>query len=216
MTLTAKIHKVFDEDAKTSGSSWVKAIASVTIGDDFAVHGVKVLAGSNGDIVVMPATKYKDRYQDTFHPITVTLDGGIRFSESTDHITLNQLEGKLKKVTFKNSKQPLFESITMTENKGIFYNSYRISAVTHPQKNSEESTLTITMPGKPSGVRNGIIQEKQVVFPLIELADPIELVAEFEENNIGIMIGIIAVLVVIMAAFFIFIKRGGGGGYDSY
>ena len=69
MTLTAKIHKVFDEDAKTSGGSWVKAIASVTIGDDFAVHGVKVLAGSNGDIVVMPATKYKDRYQDTFHPI---------------------------------------------------------------------------------------------------------------------------------------------------
>lgn len=149
-------------------------------------------------------------------PIIVTLDGGIRFSESTDHITLNQLESNLRKVTFKNSKQPLFESITMTENKGIFYNSYRISAVTHPQKNSEESTLTITMPGKPSGVRNGIIQEKQVVFPLIELADPIELVAEFEENNIGIMIGIIAVLVVIMAAFFIFIKRGGGGGYDSY
>ena len=69
MTLTAKIHKVFDEAAKTTGGSWVKAIASVTIGDDFAVHGVKVLAGSNGEMVVMPATKYKDRYQDTFHPI---------------------------------------------------------------------------------------------------------------------------------------------------
>lgn len=148
-------------------------------------------------------------------PITVALDGGIRFSESTDHIPLDQLESKLKEVTFDNSKQPLFESVTMTENKGIFYNSYHISAVTHPQKNSGDSTLTITMPGKPSGVRNGIIQEKQVVFPLIELADPLELVAEFEENNIGVMAGIIAVLVVIMAAFFIFIKRGGGGGYDS-
>ena len=62
MTLTAKIHKVFD-------SGPVKAIASVTIGDDFAVHGVKVLAGANGDTVVMPSTKHKDRYQDTFHPI---------------------------------------------------------------------------------------------------------------------------------------------------
>ncbi|MFA6731102.1 MAG: SpoVG family protein [Candidatus Izemoplasmatales bacterium] len=62
MTLTAKIHRVFD-DGK------VKAIASVNIGDDFAVHGVKVLTGENGDVVVMPSTKYKDRYQDTFHPI---------------------------------------------------------------------------------------------------------------------------------------------------
>ena len=62
MTLTAKIHKVFDEGK-------VKAIASVNIGDDFTVHGVKVLAGANGDAVVMPSTKHKDRYQDTFHPI---------------------------------------------------------------------------------------------------------------------------------------------------
>lgn len=62
MNLTAKIHRVFDEGK-------VKAIASVNIGDAFAVHGVKVLAGSKGDSVVMPSTKYKDKYQDTFHPI---------------------------------------------------------------------------------------------------------------------------------------------------
>ena len=62
MTLTAKIHKVFD-------SGTVRAIASVNIGDSFAVHGVKVLTGSKGDSVVMPSTKYKDKYQDTFHPI---------------------------------------------------------------------------------------------------------------------------------------------------
>lgn len=63
MILTAKIHKVFDQGK-------VKAIASVNIGDAFAVHGVKVLAGANGDTVVMPSTKYKDKYQDTFHPIS--------------------------------------------------------------------------------------------------------------------------------------------------
>ena len=62
MTLTARIHKVFD-------TGTVKAIASVNIGDSFTVHGVKVLAGSKGDSVVMPSTKYKDKYQDTFHPI---------------------------------------------------------------------------------------------------------------------------------------------------
>ena len=63
MTLTAKIHKVFD-------TGTVRAIASVNIGDAFAVHGVKVLTGANGDNVVMPSTKYKDKYQDTFHPIS--------------------------------------------------------------------------------------------------------------------------------------------------
>jgi len=63
VTLTAKIHKVFD-------SGTVRAIASVNIGDSFAVHGVKVLTGSKGDSVVMPSVKYKDKYQDTFHPIS--------------------------------------------------------------------------------------------------------------------------------------------------
>ena len=63
MTLSANIHKVFD-------TGTVKAIASVTIGDMFAVHGVKVLAGPKGDSVVMPSAKYRDRYQDTFHPIS--------------------------------------------------------------------------------------------------------------------------------------------------
>ena len=62
MNLTARIHKVFD-------TGTVKAIASVNIGEDFTVHGVKVLTGTKSDSVVMPSTKYKDKYQDTFHPI---------------------------------------------------------------------------------------------------------------------------------------------------
>jgi stage V sporulation protein G len=63
MNLTAKIHKVFDTGV-------VKAIASVNIDDAFAVHGVKVLSGKNGDNVVMPSVKHNDKYQDTFHPIS--------------------------------------------------------------------------------------------------------------------------------------------------
>lgn len=71
MTLTVKIHKVFNEGSK------VRAIASVTIGDAFAVHGVKVLESAKGDMspnnsfaVVMPSSKYKDKYRDIFHPIS--------------------------------------------------------------------------------------------------------------------------------------------------
>lgn len=153
----------------------------------------------------------------TKSPITVTLKGNcISLSESTDKITVSELENKLKKVTLENSNKPLFDSVTITENKGIFYNSYRFVATTSPQKTTEELTLTVAMPGSPSGIRNGVIKEKQVVFPITELSDSIELAAEFEENNIGVMVGIIVVLVVIMAAFFFFVKRGNGGGYGSY
>lgn len=54
-----------NEDSK------VKAIASMSIGGAFAVHGLKVVSGSNGDFVAMPNTKAPDgSYNDTFHPIS--------------------------------------------------------------------------------------------------------------------------------------------------
>ncbi len=93
MNLTAKIHKVFDEDVRSTGGSWVRAIASVNIGNDFVVHGVKVLAGTNGDTVVMPATKYKDKYQDTFHPIN---------REAREQITSVVLDAYTRYLTLEN------------------------------------------------------------------------------------------------------------------
>jgi len=51
--------------------SHVKAIASMSIGGAFAVHGLKVIEGQNGDFVSMPSTKSPDgKYNDTFHPIS--------------------------------------------------------------------------------------------------------------------------------------------------
>lgn len=150
-------------------------------------------------------------------PIMVSLNGGgISLSESTDKITVSELETKLKKVTLENSDKPLFDTVTVSENKGIFYNSYRFLATITPQKTDGELALAVTMPGTPSGVRNGITQGNQVIFPLADLSDSTELAAEFEENNIGVMVVIIVVLVVIMAAFFFFVKRGNGGKYGSY
>lgn len=150
-------------------------------------------------------------------PVIIQLDGGgISLSESSDKRPVSELQAKLKEVRLENSDKPLFESVTITESKGIFYNSYRFLATVNPQETNTEVTLTVTMPGKPSGVRNGIIEEGKAHFPLSDYSESSELAVEFEENNIGVMIGIIVVLVVIMAAFFIFMKRGSGGGYDSY
>lgn len=150
-------------------------------------------------------------------PITLSLNGGgISLSESTDKITVKELESKLREVKLENTDQTLFESVTISENKGIFYSSYRFMAMTKPQETDAELKLTVTMSGNPSGVRNGIIEGKQVVFPISDLSEAIELAAEFEENNIGVIIGIIVMLVVIMAVFLFIVKRGGSGGYDSY
>lgn len=50
----------------------LKAFADVTIGDEFAVHGLKVLAGDDGLWVGMPSryVKKNDTYRDVFHPVS--------------------------------------------------------------------------------------------------------------------------------------------------
>lgn len=54
--------------------SKVKAIASLNIGGEYAVHGVKVIDSQKGLFVQMPQTSYekdgKKQYSDQFHPTT--------------------------------------------------------------------------------------------------------------------------------------------------
>lgn len=47
-----------------------KAIGSVTIGDVFVVHGVRVVESEKGLFVAMPQRKDGDRYRDVAHPVT--------------------------------------------------------------------------------------------------------------------------------------------------
>ena len=48
----------------------IRASASLTIGDAFAVHGIKVVSGSKGEFVSMPSYKSGDDYKSIFHAIT--------------------------------------------------------------------------------------------------------------------------------------------------
>ena len=53
----------------------VKAYASATLENGYAVHGLKVCSGQNGLFVRMPQNSYKKRdgtmgYRDVFHPTT--------------------------------------------------------------------------------------------------------------------------------------------------
>lgn len=57
----------------TDPNSKIKAYASVTIGNHFAVHGFKIYDGGEGKgpQVLYPATKGNDgKYYEDFHPVT--------------------------------------------------------------------------------------------------------------------------------------------------
>ena len=68
--LSARIQKLMDNP-----ESKVKAIASVNIGGEYAIHGIKVIDSEKGRFVSMPNDRWTDgdgntKYKDTFHAIT--------------------------------------------------------------------------------------------------------------------------------------------------
>ncbi len=70
MKIEAKIDRLIDKEGMN-----LKGIASVTIGDAFAVHGIRISESQNGLFISMPSNSYQDKdgntkYSDIFHPIS--------------------------------------------------------------------------------------------------------------------------------------------------
>lgn len=88
-SLYAKIDRLVDYEG-----SKVKAFASVTVGNAFAVHGLRVVESDKGLFVAMPSNSYqkdgKTEYNDVFHPIT-----GDARTELNNHV-LEAYEQKLQ------------------------------------------------------------------------------------------------------------------------
>ena len=74
--ISARIDRLVDYE-----NSKVKAIASVTIGGAFAVHGLKVIDSQKGLFVQMPQNSFqkngKTEYMDVFHPVTSDARGEL-------------------------------------------------------------------------------------------------------------------------------------------
>lgn len=64
---------------KITKESKVKAVASITIDDCFAVHDIKIIEGNEGNFIAMPsrATSYGD-FRDIAHPINSETRSYIR------------------------------------------------------------------------------------------------------------------------------------------
>ena len=58
-----KIRKLFDEGP-------MKAVVSVTLDHQFAVHDIKIIEGEKGEFIAMPSRKNAEgEYRDVAHPI---------------------------------------------------------------------------------------------------------------------------------------------------
>lgn len=56
---------------RVEGSGKQKAFAAITLDDEFAVHGIRVMEGDNGLWVGFPSRRdASGEFRDIFHPIT--------------------------------------------------------------------------------------------------------------------------------------------------
>lgn len=58
---------------KVASEGRMKAIASITIDNEFVVHDIRVIEGNNGLFVAMPSKRTPDgEFRDIAHPISMT------------------------------------------------------------------------------------------------------------------------------------------------
>ena len=109
----------------------------------------------------------------------------------------------------------IFSSVNIEKNSGIFYSSYTFAAVLNPQNGEGldydlnetfKVTLTVEMPTEITGAKGGTVEGNKVVFDIADITATQELAATCEENNTGLVIGIVIGLVVLVAGAVCLIK----------
>lgn len=109
----------------------------------------------------------------------------------------------------------IFSSVNIEKNGGIFYSSYTFAAVLNPQNGDGldydlnetfKVTLTVEMPTEITGAKGGTVEGNKVVFDIADITETQELAATCEENNTGLVIGIVIGLVVLVAGAVCLIK----------
>ena len=109
----------------------------------------------------------------------------------------------------------IFSAVNIEKNSGIFYSSYTFSAVLNPQNgdgldydlnDTFKVTLSVEMPAEITGAKGGTVEGNKVIFDIADITSTQELAATCEENNTGLVIGIVIGLVVLVAGAVCLIK----------
>lgn len=81
--MTPSLRVKIDNISKYEGNK-VKAFATVTIANSFAIHGVRIINGEKGLFVSMPTSSYqkdgKTEYREFFHPVSA--EARAKFNEA--------------------------------------------------------------------------------------------------------------------------------------
>ena len=93
--MTPSLRVKIDNISKYEGNK-VKAFATVTIANSFAIHGVRIINGEKGLFVSMPTSSYqkdgKTEYREFFHPVSA--EARAKFNEAV----LNAYEQEIAQV----------------------------------------------------------------------------------------------------------------------
>lgn len=109
----------------------------------------------------------------------------------------------------------IFSSVNIEKNSGIFYSSYTFSAVMNPQNgegldydlnDTFKVTLSVEMPAEITSAKGGTVEGNKVIFDIADITESQELAATCEENNTGVVIGIVIGLVVLVAGMVFLFK----------
>ena len=105
---------------------------------------------------------------------------------------------------------PLFKNVSISENKGLFYNSYTVSAATNASDDTAAYELRVIMPGKIAQIKDGTAEGSTVVFKIEGLSQEHDYAVYSDSNNTGTVIIILCVLAAIGGGFIFFMKRRQG------
>ena len=109
----------------------------------------------------------------------------------------------------------IFSSVNIEKNSGIFYSSYTFAAVLNPQNgegldydlnDTFKVTLSVEMPAEITSAKGGTVEGNKVIFDIADITESQELAATCEENNTGVVIGIVIGLVVLVAGMVFLFK----------
>lgn len=71
---------------RVNGEGRMKAIASITIDNEFVVHDIRVIDGNNGMFVAMPSKRTPDGiFRDIAHPISTPTREKIQLAVLTEY-----------------------------------------------------------------------------------------------------------------------------------
>lgn len=118
-------------------------------------------------------------------------------------------EAKLSAVKLGNGN-PLFKSANISENKGLFYNSYTVNVITNAAEDTAGYELLVTMPGKIVQVKDGTADGNIITFKIENLKQENDFAAYSDSNNTSTVIIILCVLAAVGGGFIFIMKRKQG------